>query len=270
VSESILFYLGLERGRLGERINLAYYSEEGDQLIEVSSMVMGGSLSRLAGVLEGSFIIMRLDLLMALTNTSTVNQFMIKVHEGVNASRVADELGSKYFLEFQPPIVAENMYHTWLEAEYLEWLAETGTINFLYSTIFVGLLFAIYILTSFTRRKKEFTILRSIGLGVRQLITLAILEILTFVLFALIGGVIIGIILSIWNVYQALIEIVGMVVIIPQLVVTGYTLGIILVLPISSAILGTVLVALDFTRTNLPRMLKLDVEPVRAYRAEAG
>jgi ABC-type antimicrobial peptide transport system permease subunit len=255
-----------------DTINIGYNIEDefGRPIqTEVVTMDIGAVVNSFAGFPLGLFVVMRLDVLMGLTNSTTVNHFLVDVDDGYNATLVAQDIEDSYFINFDQVEVADTLYKSIVDAELVNWLATTTTINFIYSSIFSGLFFGSYILSSFTNKKKDFTILRSIGLSRKQLITLSLIEIATFILPSIIFGTLFGAIYAYETNLNNLSSLAGGVVGRPRLEFTPFSLLLVTAVPVITALVTTLAVSWDYAKTNIPRILKLDMEMTRAYRLKA-
>jgi predicted lysophospholipase L1 biosynthesis ABC-type transport system permease subunit len=253
----------------GDEINIAYTPEDGGRRRKSITMIVSPTTAGLSGFSYPAFIIMDLGVLLDLINSSRVNHFLVNVENNANASIVAEEITSQYHVNFDSVEVSSELYKSWMGADLLRWLADTTTINFLYATIFSGLFFGVYVYTSFAKKKKEFTILRSIGLSQRQLVALSVFEISVFIFISILFGIGFGVLIAFSSNIANLMSLTGAAFFSRRLIFTPMSISISIILPLLSAISATLIVSINFARTNLPRMLKLDIEFVRAYRAEA-
>lgn len=263
ISTEIAWLLQLD---VGDSINIGYTKEDGSKRYTTTTKHISGVVNTLPGVDSRVFVVLALTELLTLVNSTHVGRFLVTVADAelLVLTRILDT--DLPFLDWG--ISATQLYESFLDPDFVTWLAQVATLIFIYATILTGVLFATYLYTGFMRHKREFTILRALGLNQQQMLTLGLSEILEYVIIAIGLGGLLGIVATLLTTILNLRTLSITILIQPQLAFIPFTIIFVLLLPALSASLGAYIVIHQFNNLNLPQLLKLDVEPQRAYRTE--
>ncbi|MHA1917355.1 MAG: FtsX-like permease family protein [Candidatus Ranarchaeia archaeon] len=250
----------------GDNLNIAFTLEDGSEEEEITVKQIGGRITDLAGFSRNRFIIFDIDILMDLLNSTQLSRFLIEIEPDTNSTLIAEEIESKFSDHFSEIDVANDIFESWVNADFFIWFDTVTTMSFIYTSIFTCLYFIVYLDDTFTRKKRDLALLRSMGLSKKQMIILSVSEISQFIIISIIMGSLIGILGAWLTNNEILVAIIGKVIGIPRLGFNLETIFLVFSLPIGLSLGGALFVILRFINHNIAQMIKTETDFIRGYR----